>query len=214
MKNNITDSNKLKTEEIKQMINNEVNEIHIIAKNLASSYAQRQFPSASGVKLSLVVGEIKAKCEKLIITVFKELQSVVEQPNITLDKVKAEREIKKSKDLINELKYKKQQLETEQKKINIKSIYQNINELKIKTFLFFGAEVLFTSLSFQFFGENLLVSILIAIPFTLAVSEYAHRLPYITENIPILLNEDCFYSFRFCLPFVYFLVWLISVLRL
>jgi len=106
--------------------------------------------------------------------VCKELQSAIHHPEVATDKIKVAAENKKSNDAIKELNYRKQQIETDQKKLNIHGIYQNIREIRLKTLLFFAAEAMFTSLSFQFFGENLLMSILIAIPFTIAVSEYAH----------------------------------------
>jgi len=174
MKNNLSAISNFHNEKLEKLIATEVAEIKIFAKNLASSYADRFFPPATGVKLQTVIGEIKARSEKLCITVCKELQSAIHQPEIATDKMKVEAEFKRANDVINELRYKNQQTETEQKRLNIEGLYQNIREIRIKTLLFFIAEALFTSLSFQFFGENLLMSILIAIPFTLAVSEYAH----------------------------------------
>ena len=174
MKNNLSNLKIFYNEEIEQMIKEEVNEINIIAKNLATSYAERQFPPATGVKLILVIEEIKARYEKLGIRVCKKLQSAVNQPDVATDRLKVQAEIKKTSNTINELENKGNQAEKEQKNLKIEGVYQNFREIRIKNILLFGAEVLFTSLSFQFFGENLLVSILIAIPFTLAVSEYAH----------------------------------------
>ena len=174
MKNNLSDLKIFYNEKIEQIIKNEVNEINIIAKNLATNYAERQFPPIAGVKLNMVIEEIKARYEKLGIKVCKELQSAVNQPEVATDRLKVEAEIKKTSNTINELENKGNQAEKEQQNLNIEGHYQTLKEVRIKNILFFGAEVLFTSLSFQFFGENLLISILIAIPFTLSVSEYAH----------------------------------------
>lgn len=174
MKNNLSDLKNFYNEEIEQMIKEEVKETNIIAKNLATNHADRQFPPVSGVKLSMIIEEIKARYEKLGISVCKKLQTAVNHPEVATDRLKVEAEIKKTNSTINEIENKRNQAEKEQKNLKIEGVYQNFREIRIKNILLFGAEVLFTSLSFQFFGENLLISILIAIPFTLAVSEYAH----------------------------------------
>jgi len=174
MKNTLSDISSFHSENVERMLAEEVTDIKIFAKNLGTSYAERQFPRASGIKLISVIGEIKARIEKIGVSVCKELQSAIHFPEINTDRIKVEAEKKKANDTINELRYKNQQTETQKNKLNIEGLYQNVREIRIKNALFFAAEALFTSLSFQFFGENLLVSILIAIPFTLAVSEYAH----------------------------------------
>lgn len=174
MKNNLSEISNFHSEKLETIVAEESADIKIFAKNLGTSYAERHFPPASGVKLISVIGEIKARFEKLCITVCKELQSAIHFPEVNTDKISVEAENKKANDIVNKLRYKNQNTESEMKKLNIDGIYRNIREIRIKTALFFAAEALFTALSFQFFGENLLVSILIALPFTLAVSEYAH----------------------------------------
>lgn len=162
------------SEEIEKMIKEESSDIKNYAKNLGGSYAERNYPPAQGVGLLTIIAGIKARFEKLGVTICKKLQSAVHFPEVNTDKAKVEAQVKKGNENINELRYKNQDAETEQKKLNVSAIYNNVREMRLKTLLFFAAEAFFTSLSFQFFGETLLISILIAIPFTAAVSEYAH----------------------------------------
>ncbi len=174
MKKKLSEISNFRCENVEKLVAEETTDIKNFAKKLGESYAGSCFPPASGLKLISVIGEIKARFEKLCITVCKELQSAVHFPEVNSDKINVEAGKEKANDVIKELKLKNQDTEAEQKKLNIDGIYRNVREIRIKNALFFAAEALFTSLSFQFFGENLLISILIAIPFTIAVSEYAH----------------------------------------
>ena len=174
MKKHLSEISNFYNEKIEKLVPEETTDIKNYSKSLGASYAEKHFPPATGVRLIIVIGEIKARSEKLCISVCKELQSAIHFPEVTTDSMNVEAAKKKANEVVNELKYKNKNAEDEQDKLKIDGIYHNVREIRIKTILFFAAEALFTALSFQFFGENLLMSILIAIPFTLAVSEYAH----------------------------------------
>jgi hypothetical protein len=204
MKNKLAEISNFRSENVEKLVAEETADIKNFAKKLGKSYAESRFPPASGIKLISVIGEVKARCEKLCISVCKELQSATHFPEVNSDRISVEAEKEKANEIIKDLKYKNQDTEAEQKKLNVNGIYRNVREVRIKTALFFAAEALFTSLSFQFFGENLLMSILIAIPFTMAVSEYAHlvAMQYKKYQHPIkrrlfLLASILFASFVF-----------------
>jgi hypothetical protein len=174
MKKQLHDISSFHNENVEKMLAEESADIINDAVNLGKNLAERQLPQATGVKLISIIGGIKARFEALAVKVCKELQSAIHFPEVNTDRLNVEEEKKKGKDKIGELSYKINELESEQKKLNVGSIYRNVREMRIKTAVFFAAEAFFTSLSFQFFGESLLSSLLIAIPFTAAVSEYAH----------------------------------------
>jgi hypothetical protein len=174
MKNKLSEISSFRSEKVEKMIAEGIAEMNEFAKNLGINLAEKRLPEASGGKLISVIGVIKAKAEKLCISVCKELQSAVHFPEVNTDKLNVNAETKRAQEAINELKFKNNNTEAEQKKLNVHNIYRNVREMRIKSFLLFAAEAFFASLSFQFFGESLLVSILIAIPFTMAVSEYSH----------------------------------------
>jgi len=192
MKNNLSGISNFQNEDVEKLVAEESADIKNLAKKIGISYANSSFPPAVGVKLISVIGEIKARCEILGITVCKKLQSAVHFPEINSDRMNVEAEREKANNLIKDLKLKNQDTEAEQKKLNIDGIYRNVREIRIKNALFFAAEALFTSLSFQFFGENLLISILIAIPFTIAVSEYAHLVAMQYKKYPNPIKRRLF----------------------
>jgi hypothetical protein len=174
MKKRLTEISSFRSEKVEKMMAEGIAEMNDYAKNLGTNLAEKLLPEARGGKTISVIGGIKAKAEKLCISVCKELQSAVHFPEVNTDKLNIAAETKRAQEVINELKFKNNNTETEQKKLNVHNIYQNVREIRIKSFLLFAAEAFFASLSFQFFGESLLFSILIAIPFTMAVSEYSH----------------------------------------
>jgi hypothetical protein len=173
MKKNLSEISSFRNEKVEKLLTEGSAEINDFGKNMGANLAERLLPQAIGGSLAAIIGGIKAKAEKLCICVCKGLQSAVHFPEVNTDKLRVEAETKKALEVINELKFKNNDAITEQKKLNVGSFYNNVREIRIKSFLLFMAEAFFTSLSFQFFGENLLVSILIAIPFTMAVSEYS-----------------------------------------
>ncbi len=180
------------SEKLEKLIAEISAEIKNYAKNLGASLAERNYPPAQGVTLASIVAGVKARFEKLAITACKELQSAIHFPEVNTERLKVDAQIKRGHELTNELRYKNQNDETEQKKLNVSAIYNNVREMRAKTLLFFAAEAFFTSLSFQFFGENLLVSILIAIPFTMAVSEYAHLVAQQYRKYQVPLKRKIF----------------------
>jgi len=69
MKNKLSEISSFHSEKVEKLVAEETTDIKNFAKKLGVSYANSPFPPASGVKLISVIGEIKARCEKLCISV-------------------------------------------------------------------------------------------------------------------------------------------------
>lgn len=144
------------------------------AQKVAKTFGERDQPQSMGDDILPYIGEIKTQCESMIpyLDDKVQIQSHIPEFNSERNKVMEEEyRIKAENERLNQL---NQNLRTDINNLNIEDINTKINIVLIISFFLFLSESTFNTIAFQAFGDNLLFSMLLAIPITLTIIVLAH----------------------------------------
>jgi hypothetical protein len=168
--------------ELEKLINQKHAEIKGQARKNAGNFANRNLPKPTRDTLAHYTGEIRGAYEELAAFIHQRLQPDAHLPKVRMKSVRME---DKKMHIDNEVNVRGNQNNSDAfqlKGYHPQNIISRIRIALLVTFLFCIGEILFNVQAFQFTGENMLFSLIIAVSLSFAVFVLSHLAPLLYKS--------------------------------
>ncbi|MFA6089450.1 MAG: hypothetical protein WC755_06305 [Candidatus Woesearchaeota archaeon] len=142
----------------------------------------RNIPASVGDQIAPYIGDIKAKCEKLMADVNGHLQPEAQFPEAKMDADYFREKVGVIETEIKEKEAQNQSDESETRSFDKSSLPTRFGIALIVTLIMYTGDATFIAKSFQVTGENLLVSLILSIGVSVTVFAYSHMAPFLYKG--------------------------------